>query len=91
MTEQAEAALHECQLGTHQESGSRLYALHRDESDPRVFVMIERWDADEAMDSHIATPHVRALQAKSPAIFEGELEITRLVPLPFGDATKGEI
>ena len=91
MEAQAHSALQECQSGTHQEARSRVYALHRDESDPRVFVMIERWDGDEAMEAHVATPHVQALQAKSPAIFEGELEITRLVPLPFGDSGKGEI
>jgi quinol monooxygenase YgiN len=91
MEEQAKAALQECQAATHAESGSRIYALHRDESDPRVFVFIESWDGDDAMDSHIATPHVQALQAKSPAIFDGELEITRLVPMPFGDSGKGEL
>jgi quinol monooxygenase YgiN len=91
MEAEAEAALHECQTGTHQEPGAHLYALHRDESDPGVFVMIERWDGENAMDSHIASPHVQTLQAVSPGLFEGELEITRLVPLPFGDSGKGAL
>jgi quinol monooxygenase YgiN len=91
MEAQAEAALHECQAGTHQEPGAYVYALHRDDSDPRVFVMIESWEGDAAMDAHVASAHVQALQAKSPEIFDGELEITRLVPLPFGDSGKGAL
>jgi len=89
--EDARAALHEAQRSTHQEAGCGLYALHVDESDPRTLVMIEIWDADASLESHIASPHVQALIAKSETLFDGPPEIQKLTPLPFGDSGKGEL
>ncbi len=54
----AQVALHECQLQTHNEPGCRLYAPHRDESDPRTFVMVEGWDWDGALQDHLDSPHL---------------------------------
>ena len=87
----AQAILNETQVSTHDESGCRLYALHVDAADPRSFVMIEIWDDDAALESHIASPHVQALIAKSEGVFTGPPEIQMLDALPFGDAVKGAV
>ncbi len=89
---EAQAALHEAQLATHQEPGCHLYALHVEDSDPGAFVMIEIFESDAAMDSHVASPHIQALIAKSKELFEGDgPDILRLKALPHGDSGKGEL
>jgi len=85
------ALLNEAQASTHNEAGCRLYALHVDETDPRAFVMIEIWDDNDSFDSHIASPHVQELIAKSEGVFAGPPEIQRLNALPFGHPVKGVV
>ena len=91
MQAEARAALAEAQASTHQEAGCRLYALHVDNSDPRVLVMIEVWDSEADLDSHIASPHVQALIAKSEGLFEGPPDLQMLTALPSGDSGKGAL
>jgi quinol monooxygenase YgiN len=89
---EAQAALHEAQQGTHQEPGCHLYALHVADADPGAFVMIEIWDSEESLDSHVASAHIQALIAKSKDLFEGDgPDILRLRALPYGDTGKGEL
>ena len=83
------AILKEAQTATHNEAACRLYALHVDEADPRTFVMIEIWDDDEALESHIASPHIQELIAKSEGVFTGPPELQRLNALPHGHPVKG--
>ena len=87
----ARAALHEVQIASHDEPGCRPYALHIDESDPGAFVMVEGWDSDAAMDAHLAAPHLQDLIAKSEALFDGPVEVQRLMALPIGDPVKGQL
>ena len=89
--EAGRAILADAQVATHNEAGCRLYALHVDEADPRAFVMIEIWDDDAAFESHITSPHVQDLIAKSEGVFAGPPEIQHLRALPHGDAVKGAI
>jgi quinol monooxygenase YgiN len=42
------------------EPGNKLYALHRT-ADPSVYVMLERYDDQAALDLHRAAPHFREL------------------------------
>lgn len=89
---EAQAALREAQQGTHQEPACHLYALHVEDADPGAFVMIEIWETDEALEAHVASPHIQALIAKSKDLFEGdEPDILRLRALPYGDSGKGEL
>jgi quinol monooxygenase YgiN len=89
--ETGHAILREAQTSTHNEAGCRLYALHVDESDPRSFVIIEIWDDDAALESHIASPHIQALIAKSEGVFAGPPELKRLNALPGGHPVKGAV
>ena len=89
--ETAQAILRDAQTGTHDEAGCRLYALHVDEADPRAFVIIEIWDDDDALESHIASPHIQELIAKSEGVFTGPPEIQRLYALAFGHPVKGAV
>jgi quinol monooxygenase YgiN len=86
----ARATIQAVQLDTHRESGCLLYALHVDESDPCGFVMVEAWESDAALDSHLASAHVQDLIAKGSELFDRPVEIQRLTALPNGDA-KGAV
>jgi quinol monooxygenase YgiN len=85
------AILKDAQTSTHNEAGCRLYALHVDAADPRSFVIIEIWDDDAALESHIASPHIQALIGKSEGVFSGPPEIQLLNALPFGHPVKGAV
>ena len=85
------ALLKEAQTSTHDEAGCRLYALHVDDADPRSFVMIEIWDDDAALESHIASPHIQTLISRSEGVFTGPPEIQMLNPLPGGHPVKGTV
>jgi len=60
------------------EPGCRLYTLHRDQSDPRRFVFIERWADQAALAEHEQTAHFLRLGQLLPPHVEGESEIMRL-------------
>jgi quinol monooxygenase YgiN len=86
-----QSALQECQRQTHEETGCRLYALHRDESDARTFVMVEGWDSDEAFRAHGESPHLQVLLGRASELFDGPIDLVRLQPLAVGDTVKGEL
>ena len=69
-----EAAL-ACVAPTRAEAGNDLYVLTQDSKDASMFVFIEHWKSQQALDEHRRTPHLqalsRALQGKlvaAPAI-----------------------
>lgn len=43
---------------TSQEDGYVDYALHQAVDDPAVFYFYENWESGEALDAHLATPHL---------------------------------
>jgi quinol monooxygenase YgiN len=45
------------------EPGNKLYALHKT-ADPNVYVMLERYDDQAALDAHRAAPHFKELGRK---------------------------
>ena len=50
----------ECMEATRAEEGNEVYAFTADLSDPGRFYVIEQWASQEAMDTHMATPHLAA-------------------------------
>jgi quinol monooxygenase YgiN len=69
----AEAAAN-CVTETNKEQGCIGYRLVNDCADNRVFMFVELWETQAALDAHMQTPHFKAL---GPAIAE-------LLDGPFG-------
>jgi quinol monooxygenase YgiN len=72
----------------HEEPGCELYSLHED---GEKFVMIERWESAQALDTHskgeVLADAGRALAGK----LAGKLDVRSLSAVPAGDATKGAL
>ena len=65
----AEAAFAEVVPPTHAEEGCVVFAVHRVARDPDRFVLIERWASREALDEHLASPHLAAFRARGADIW----------------------
>lgn len=55
-------ALHEVVDGTHTEEGNISYELHQDVNNPLVYVFIEVWKSQAAIDSHNQSAHFLAFK-----------------------------
>lgn len=73
----------------HDEPGCELYAIT--EADDGRIVMIEKWTSAELLDAHGAGEPVATLVAALDGHLAQPVEVTRLVPLPIGDAAKGAL
>ncbi|MGF6754703.1 putative quinol monooxygenase [Paraburkholderia sp. GAS334] len=45
---------------TRKEQGALQYDLHRDVSEPRRFVFVERWESEAALAAHAKSAHIAA-------------------------------
>ena len=52
-----------CVAPTRAEDGNHQYVLHTDAQDPSLFVFIEHWQSQQALDRHMQTPHFKKLAA----------------------------
>ena len=59
------------------ETGCKLYALHRAET-PNTYVFMERYADQAAVDDHRATDYFKALGRKMGEYMEGRAEVMRL-------------
>jgi quinol monooxygenase YgiN len=75
---------------THHEAGCRLYALHRSPEDPAVFVFVEKWTSAEALQKHLASPHVAAALAHKEELI-AEFRVISLAPIGGGEPSKSFI
>ncbi len=73
----------------HNEPGCELYVIT--EADDGRLVMIEKWTSAEQLDAHGAGEPVAALVAALDGHLSQPVEVTRLTPLPIGDAAKGAL
>src|SRR3954447_16313774 len=89
--DEAEAALRETIEGSHAEAGCLNYALHRDNGDPNVFVLVEKWTSQVALDSHFQQPYVKALGDKAAGVLAAPPVIRFCTPIPVGDPMKGTL
>ncbi|MCA9244684.1 MAG: antibiotic biosynthesis monooxygenase [Phycisphaerales bacterium] len=62
---------------TRAEAGCRMYTLWRNREDPRRFTMVETWDSDAALDTHLATPHVQNAVTKLDELLDEPLRLER--------------
>ena len=89
--DEAAAAFHEVAVPTHAEEGCIVFALHRVAGDADRMVLIERWASREALDQHLATPHLIAFREDSHDLWAEPMEILIVEPLPAGDPVKGSL
>jgi quinol monooxygenase YgiN len=59
--DEAIAAVTACMEATRAEDGCEHYAFSGDLADPGRMYVSEQWASQEAMDTHMATPHLAAL------------------------------
>jgi quinol monooxygenase YgiN len=56
------------------EPGNKLYALHKTD-DPNVYVMLERYDDQAALEAHRAAPHFKELGRKLGEYLAGRPQV----------------
>ena len=77
--------------GTHGEAGCLTYAVHRDNADPRTFVIVEHWTSQVALDNHFVQPHMVELATHAADLLDGPPVIRFCTPVALGDAVKGTL
>lgn len=60
------------------EPGCVRYELHQLEEAPAQLLLIEQWDTQQSLDTHMRTEHVRALVSDAPSLTVRNIEIVRL-------------
>ena len=82
-------ALRTTMPGVHTERGCLLYAIH-DAADGTV-TMIEKWETVADLDAHGSSPEGRALSGAIGGLVAEPPVVTRMTPIPVGDAAVGEL
>ena len=75
---------------SHEEEGCLRYALHRDTSDPRRFVLVEHWRSQADLDAHFTKPYMANIGRMNDLV-EQPPDLIFVEPVPLGDATKGQL
>ena len=83
------AALEPAIAAVHEEPGCLLYAIH--EAPDGSIVMIEKWETAALLDAHGKGATVAALNVALRGYLAAPTEVTRLVPLPMGEESKGAL
>jgi quinol monooxygenase YgiN len=61
---------------TRKERGALQYDLHRDLREPRRFILLERWESEDALAAHAKSAHIEAYKkASADWIESAELRI----------------
>jgi len=76
---------------THGEEGCILYALHQGADDPTRLAFVERWASRQALDDHLASPHIRAVLARVDELFADGGDIVVYDAVPGGEESKGSL
>lgn len=71
------AALSACVTATREEAGNIDYRFSPDLDDEARFNLVELWESEDAMNEHMATPHLAALLEALGPLMGGAPEITR--------------
>ena len=70
-----------CVAPTRAEPGNAMYVLHHDTQNPSLFVFIEHWQSQQAIDHHMQTPHFKTLAQALEGKLAKPLEIHVLAPV----------
>jgi quinol monooxygenase YgiN len=66
---------------TRAEKGNSVFRLHEDRKTPGHFVLYERFDDEEAIDTHFRAPHFKTLMEQVASLADGGAKMTLLRPL----------
>jgi quinol monooxygenase YgiN len=83
--------LAELAFATHAEQGCILYAVHQGTDEPNRFVIIERWQSQEALDEHIRSDYMTAVLARAGELLADAPDSAAYTALPYGDIAKGTL
>ena len=83
------AAMAPAIAAVHEEPGCLLYAIH-DAPDGSI-VMIEKWESTELLDAHGQGAAVAAFRLSLEGLVSAPAEVTRLVPIPMGEESRGAL
>jgi quinol monooxygenase YgiN len=83
------AAMAPAIAAVHEEPGCLLYAIH-DAPDGSI-VMIEKWESAELLDAHGDGAAVAAFRVSLEGLVSAPAEVTRMVPIPLGESSRGAI
>lgn len=75
--EDLRAALEACIAPTRAEQGCIQYVLHVSTEAPGHFLFYENWTSPEALERHLATPHLGRLRERLAELAEGEARVSR--------------
>jgi NADP-dependent 3-hydroxy acid dehydrogenase YdfG/quinol monooxygenase YgiN len=64
------------------EKGALAYHVHRDNDDPNVWILIERWRSRADLDAHFAQGYTRALMDRFPALLAKDMELSFATEIP---------
>ena len=62
---------------TRKEQGCRRYTALRDRSNPAVLTLLEEWDTEADLNTHLALPHLQKLFAQLPDVLGAPPDIIR--------------
>lgn len=62
---------------TRKEKGCRSYMALRDRNNPTVLTLVEEWDTEADLNTHLALPHLQKLFAQFGDLLGGPPEIIR--------------
>ncbi len=62
---------------TRKEAGCVRYEVLAGLDDPREVAVVEEWASAEALQAHLASPHVQAFFARAASLFDGAPSIVR--------------
>lgn len=85
---EVESALTELAEATQAEAGCILYSLNRGLQEPNVFVTVEKWESQDALQQHLGSPHIAAALSRTGDLLTEPPRIIATEPLAVGDSGK---
>lgn len=59
--------------------GNISYECKQDALNPNVFIFLEKWEDDAALESHMAMPHFKKFGAETEALLAGPMALHKLM------------
>jgi quinol monooxygenase YgiN len=76
-----EAAFAKARAATRKEKGNKAYSLTRSTKVPTEYIVYERWENFEALQSHLKAPHFAALLTEVGDMLDGPPDVKVFLPI----------